>query len=67
MAVAIIAIVFGYAGLGLLVAVPMCVAGLGRIDPTAADGTWGFRTFAIPGVIALWPLVLGRWLRRGKA
>lgn len=67
MALAVIAIVFGYAGLGLLVAVPMCIAGLGRIDPTAAGGTWGFRLFAIPGVMVLWPLVLGRWLRRGKA
>lgn len=67
MAIAVIAIVFGYAGLGLLVAIPMCLVGLGRLDPAAAAGTWGFRVLSIPGVMVLWPVVLGRWLKRGKA
>ena len=29
--------------------------GVGRVDPAAASGTWGFRVLILPGAAALWP------------
>lgn len=63
MATGAIVAIFAYAGLGLLLALPMALRGVDRLDPAAAQGTWGFRLLALPGLIALWPLVLVRWLR----
>ncbi|MEM1096609.1 MAG: hypothetical protein AAGJ10_18565 [Bacteroidota bacterium] len=51
-----------YAALGLLFAVPFLLKGIGRIDPDAAKGTWGFKLLMIPGVMAFWPLMAKRWL-----
>lgn len=67
MATGVIVAIFAYAGLGLLVAVPMAVRGVDRFDPAAAEGTRGFRVLALPGLIALWPLVLARWLKAGRS
>jgi hypothetical protein len=52
-----------YAGLGLLFAVPFALRGVERIDPAAKGASWGFRLIVVPGAVALWPLLLGRWLR----
>ncbi len=51
-----------YAALGLIFAVPFVSKGAGRIDPSAREGTWGFRVLIFPGVVALWPLLARRWL-----
>ncbi|UYV11442.1 MAG: hypothetical protein NCW75_09025 [Phycisphaera sp.] len=67
MAVGIIAAIFAYGALGTLVAIPMVLRGVNRLDPAAADGTWGFRLLAIPGVMVLWPLVLIRWAKAGRS
>lgn len=67
MATGVIVAIFAYAGLGLLLAVPMALRGVDRVDPAAAEGTWGFRVLALPGLIALWPLVLARWLKAGRS
>jgi hypothetical protein len=48
---------------GLVFSVPFAIAGVGRIDPHAAHGTWGFRLLIIPGTILLWPLLALRWLK----
>lgn len=51
-----------YVALGVLFAVPFVVKGVGRIDPVAREGTWGFRLLIVPGVVALWPLLAKRWI-----
>ena len=51
-----------YLGLGLLVGVPFVLRGVGRIDPAAVMVGWGFRLIILPGVVALWPFLLRRWL-----
>lgn len=66
MATAVIAAVFVYLGLGLVVALPMALRGVDRLGPAAAAGSWGFRVLAIPGLMALWPLALTRWFRAGR-
>lgn len=52
-----------YAAAGLLFAVPFVFRGVGRIDPAASDGSWGFRLIIVPGVVAFWPWLALRWLR----
>ena len=52
-----------YLAVGLLFAIPFAFIGVKRIDPHAAHGSWGFRLLIIPGVVALWPLLLKRRLR----
>jgi len=52
-----------YLGLGALFAVPFVAFGVGRIDPVAREGTWGFRLAVLPAAIALWPLLAWRWAR----
>jgi hypothetical protein len=37
---------------GLLFAIPFALMGVKKIDPHAANGTWGFRLLIIPGVIS---------------
>lgn len=36
--------------------------GVGRLDPAARDGSWGFRVLIWPGSVALWPLLAWRWI-----
>lgn len=60
---ALIALLLGYAALGLLFAVAFALRGAARIDPDAAHGTWGFRLLILPGAAALWPLLALRWMR----
>ena len=50
-----------YLALGLVFCVLFHWKGLTRIDPTARDGSWGFRVLISPGVIALWPFLARRW------
>jgi hypothetical protein len=51
-----------YAALGLVFAVAFVTRGVGRVDPAAREGTWGFRLLIVPGTVALWPLLARRWL-----
>jgi hypothetical protein len=51
-----------YARCGLLVAVLFLVRWHQSFDPSAREGTWGFRALVAPGVIALWPVILARVL-----
>lgn len=52
-----------YVGCGLLFAVAFVTRGAERIDPAARGASWGFRLIVVPGAVALWPLLLGRWVR----
>jgi len=56
----------GYAGIGLLFAVAFVVLGVHQIDPAAAEGTRGFKMLILPGVAALWPWLLLRWVRKSS-
>lgn len=46
---------------GCVFAVPFSWVGVGKIDPHAIKGSWGFRLLIIPGTIMLWPLLARRW------
>lgn len=62
MIAAVFLIVLGvYLGCGLAFAIPFAFAGVNKVDPHAAHGSWGFRLLIIPGSMALWPILLKRW------
>jgi ABC-type amino acid transport system permease subunit len=45
-----------YALCGMVYAVVFQIQGMGKMDPAAEKGTWGFRVLVMPGLVALWPL-----------
>src|SRR5262249_32473730 len=47
---------------GLVFAIPFAFFGAKRLDSHALHGSWGFRLLIIPGAMALWPLLLKRWM-----
>jgi hypothetical protein len=53
-----------YAAAGVLFAVAFVTSGVGRIDPVAVGAGIGFRVLILPGVAALWPVMLLIWVRR---
>ena len=64
MIAAVILVFLGaYLACGLLFALPFAFLGVGRIDPHASHGSWGFRLLIIPGALALWPILLRRWAK----
>ena len=55
-----------YTGAGLLVGVWLVAFGLARLDAAARGAGVGVRLIILPGVVALWPLMLRRALRPGS-
>jgi hypothetical protein len=57
-----------YAAIGLLFAGVFLTVGLSRVDPMSKGSGIGFRLIILPGVAALWPVLLASWIRgRGHA
>jgi hypothetical protein len=51
-----------YLAIGSLVAAPFVIFGIGRVDPSARGAPLMFRALVFPGVVAMWPLILRRWI-----
>ena len=51
-----------YGAVGLLFAAVFVSVGVHRVDPVAEHAPVGFRLIIFPGVAALWPLLLSRWI-----
>jgi hypothetical protein len=52
-----------YLLIGLLFAVVFVTTGIERVDATARGAGAGFRLLILPGVVALWPVLLRKWWR----
>jgi len=52
-----------YGAAGVVTAVFLLAGGLRRLDPAAARGGLGFKLLILPGMVALWPLLLRRFMR----
>jgi hypothetical protein len=52
-----------YAAAGVVFAAAFVTWGVQRVDPAAKGAQLGFRLLILPGCAALWPLLLGRWMR----
>ena len=52
---------------GAAFAVAFLLLGVHRVDPVAEHSSIGFRLIVVPGVVALWPLLLSRWLKVSRS
>lgn len=55
-----------YAAAGTVFTLVFLLFGVTRIDTGAKGAGLGFRLMILPGLIALWPLMLIRWLSGGQ-
>ncbi len=60
---AIVALFAAWVAIGALFAVAFAIIGVGRVDREARFGSIGFRVLIFPASVALWPLLLMRWIR----
>ena len=51
-----------YIACGLAFAPFFVWRGASRVDPASRSAGWGFRLIVLPGVAALWPVLLRRWI-----
>ena len=56
-----------YAVLGICVALAFVVLGVTRVLPQPATVTIPARVQLLPGAVALWPVVVRRWLLAARA
>ena len=56
-----------YAAIGFVFAVLFVTFGVARVDPAARGAPWGFRLIILPGTVALWPLMLMKWIGGGRS
>ena len=63
---AVLQVVALYAAAGVAFALLFLFLGLSRIDNGTKGASLGFRLLIIPGIIALWPLMLIRWIGGGQ-
>lgn len=47
---------------GACFAIPFVLRGVNRVDAAAQSAPIGFRLLILPGTIALWPVMLAKWL-----
>ena len=52
--------------IGAIFALAFTIVGVSRVDHEARGGSVGFRMLIFPATVALWPLLLVRWMRGGK-
>jgi hypothetical protein len=58
----IVALLTLYASIGALFSLVFATFGVGRVDVAARGASLRFRVLILPGVAALWPLMLRRWV-----
>jgi hypothetical protein len=58
----VLLVLAAYLAIGSVVAAPFVIYGIGRVDAAARHVPWTFRILVVPGVVALWPFLLRRWL-----
>jgi hypothetical protein len=56
-----------YSLIGVMFAALFVIFGIHRVDPVAEGAPSSFRLIVVPGVAALWPLLLVRWIRRTRS
>lgn len=55
-----------YLAIGAVFALAFAWRGAAAIDPLARGAGLGFRLLVLPGAAALWPMLLGRWVRAAR-
>lgn len=49
-----------YAAIGLVVGCSLLIGGLKAFDATAAESPWRFKLTILPGLVALWPVIVAK-------
>ena len=49
-----------YLIIGAILALPLMLAALNRIDPATQNATLGFRILVLPSLAIMWPIILMR-------
>jgi hypothetical protein len=60
----LLGLVAAYGALGCLFALAFLYRGITQIDVSARGMPWSARMLLFPGAVALWPLLLKKWLLR---
>ena len=53
-----------YLLIGFVFAIFFLGKGIEKMDTAAHGSGWGFRLIILPGTIALWPVLLNKWLHQ---
>ena len=53
-----------YLLIGFVFGIVFAFAGAKTIDPSAVEGSWGFKIIIIPGCALFWPYLLKRWIKK---
>lgn len=48
---------------GVLFAIAFLTKGIKAVDPSAQGVSFGFKFLITPGCIALWPILLSKWIK----
>jgi hypothetical protein len=59
-------LLLAYSAAGMLFGIVFIASGIGRLDRMARGSGLAFRLIVLPGVVALWPFLLSRWVRGGR-
>lgn len=60
----LLAVLAVYFAVGALIATAIALLGLARIDSGARGMPWSARLLILPGLVALWPLMLVKCLKQ---
>ena len=52
-----------YLLLGLIFGIAFVSKGVKKVDPVAKGTSWRFRLLILPGSMALWPVLLVKWIK----
>ena len=55
-----------YLLLGFVFAIVFIAVGAGRLDEKAKGTSWWFKVLIFPGSMALWPVLLLKWIKKSK-
>jgi hypothetical protein len=62
----ILALIGAYLALGIPVGIAFIARGVDRIDPAMGSSPKRVRLVILPGAVALWPILLVKWVRAPK-
>jgi hypothetical protein len=55
-----------YLSVGAIAAIALVASGVSRLDPATRGAPWSFRAIILPGLVALWPVLVAKWLHVGQ-
>ena len=62
----LVMIFYAYLALGLLAGLWLVFRGVGKIDEGMKGASWRLRLLLLPGSIALWPVLLRKYIQSSK-